>query len=156
MGMEVLIGNLRQQTLLYKKLRPAAEGLREKAERSPEDVLEVLRSSQGLIDSVSRLADERRILEETLKADLDLEAFNRSALAGKLPEPLLAAFDEAVEQLAKELRALLGTQQGVVEALEAQKRQTGEKFSEVSKGRTALKTYYMKDNEARFIDKKTR
>lgn len=151
-----LIENLNSQTNLYKSLKPVMGGVRAGADKSPEEMLEILRGSQCVIDAVSRLADERRVMENHLAEMLGLETFERMSLGGCVPETLLRSFDEAVLELKEALMSIMEYQEGVVEVVRDKKAEMGNRLKETSRGKRNIKTYYIKDRDACFIDKKSK
>lgn len=153
---ELLVENLKCQSEQYRELKPIMSMVRGKAERSTEELLEAVRRSQNYIDAVSRLADERRILENRLAEALDLETFERDALEGVIPSNCLEAFDEQVRILTGELTEALSRQRENVQIMNERKKGIGVKLFESSIGKQVFRTYYMKDREASFIDKKSR
>ncbi|HKL10791.1 MAG TPA: hypothetical protein VJ990_05075 [Clostridia bacterium] len=153
---EFLIENLNSQTNLYRSLKPVMEGIREGSEKSPEEMLEVLRRSQDTIDSVSRLADERRVMEKHLSEMLGLEIFERISLEGCVKNALLGSFDEAVSNLTEAIEDIMDSQKSVIDAARGKKTVIGERLKETSKGKMNIKTYYAKVSDACFIDEKSK
>ncbi|MBK5251265.1 MAG: hypothetical protein JJE29_01255 [Peptostreptococcaceae bacterium] len=149
--LKFLIGNLKAQTKKYEALKPAMV----KDGKSAEDILEILKNSQDIIDDISQLAKERRRLEYHLAGSLGLEKFDRKVLENRVPENLLKAFDEAVADLTRELKAMVHCQRDNIQVIMKGKADVVEMLSETSKGKKNLKTYYVKDREACFIDKKS-
>jgi len=148
-----LIENMNSQARKYRELEPSMARMRQKSDKSPEEMMEILKESQEVIDTLSRLADERRIMEKSLAEKLDLKTFERKSLEGRVPEAMLEALDEAVSGLEKMLKAVMDCQKGAVEAVREKKAEIGERLAETSVGKKKLKTYYIKDRDACFIDK---
>ncbi|GEM_PF-2951974 len=148
-----LIENMNSQARKYRELEPSMARMRQKSDKSPEEMMEILKESQEVIDTLSRLADERRIMEKSLAEKLDLKTFERKSLEGRVPEAMLKALDEAVSGLEKMLKAVMDCQRGAIEAVIEKKTEIGERLAETSVGKKKLKTYYIKDRDACFIDK---
>lgn len=144
---------MNSQARKYRELEPSMARMRQKSDKSPEEMMEILKESQEVIDTLSRLADERRIMEKSLAEKLDLKTFERKSLEGRVPEAMLKALDEAVSGLEKMLKAVMDCQRGAIEAVIEKKTEIGERLAETSVGKKKLKTYYIKDRDACFIDK---
>lgn len=151
-----LIENLNSQTGIYRELEPAMKKMREKEDKSPDEMMEILRNSQCSIDAVSRLADERRVIEKSLAGKLDLESFERKSLEGRVPEAMLKSLDDAVSGLEKMLRAVIDCQRETIEEVRDQKKEIGSRLAETSVGKNKARTYYVKDIDACFIDKRSK
>jgi len=151
-----LIENINSQTRKYGDLEPSMARMRKKADKSPEDMMGILKDSQDIIDTLSRLADERRIMEISLAKKLDLEAFERKSLEGRVPEEMIESLDEAVSSLEKILKSVMDCQRGVVEVVRDRKAEIGSRLAETSVGKNKARTYYVKDIDACFIDKRSK
>jgi len=153
---EILIENLNRQTDLYKSLKPVIEAVREKADKTSDEMMDILKSSQDTIDAIGVLSDERRVMEEHLSKTLGLEMFDRMSIEGCVRVDLLKSFDEAVSNLKDSLETLMERHAGVIDALSAEKVEIGSKLKETSKGKISIKGYYDRCRNACFIDRKSK
>ena len=148
-----LIENLNSQARKYRDLEPSMARMRQKADKSPQEMMKILKDSQQVIDTLSRLADERRIMEKSLADKFELEAFERESLEGNVPQEMLMSLDDAVSGLEKILKSVMDCQRGVVQAVRDEKAEIGGRLAETAVGKNNARNYYVKDRDACFIDK---